>query len=142
MNTNSNTAAIITGIPAELVPVSTLRKTALVAGVLYLLTFVSIPTLALYRSIHAADYVTSAGPDTAAVIGGLLEIIVALAGIGTAIALYPVLRRQSEGLALGFGRLPDPGSRHHVCWRSFYFINSNLAAVRRRYWEHWQPAIR
>ncbi|MGG9964790.1 DUF4386 domain-containing protein [Ferruginibacter sp. SUN106] len=78
-----------------------LRKTALVAGVLYLLTFVSIPTLALYRSIHSANYITSSGPDSAAIIGGLLEIIVALAGIGTAIALYPVLRKQSEGLALG-----------------------------------------
>jgi hypothetical protein len=33
--------------------------------------------------------------------GVLLEIIVALAGIGTAVALFPVLKRQSEGLALG-----------------------------------------
>jgi hypothetical protein len=69
--------------------------------VLYLLTFVSIPTLALYGSIHNPDYITGPGPDTAAIIGGILEIIVALAGIGTAIALYPVLRKQNESLALG-----------------------------------------
>ncbi len=56
---------------------SPLRKTALVAGVLYLLTFVSIPTLFLY------------GP-------------MALAGIGTAVTLYPVVKRQNEGVALGF----------------------------------------
>ncbi|NOT94558.1 MAG: DUF4386 domain-containing protein [Ferruginibacter sp.] len=80
---------------------SSLRKTSLIAGVLYLLTFVSIPTLALYSSIHIPNYVTGSGPDTAAIIGGLLEIIVALAGIGTAIALYPVLKKQNEGLALG-----------------------------------------
>ncbi len=35
-------------------------------------------------------------------VGGLLEVIVALAGIGTAVTLYPVLKRQHEGLALGF----------------------------------------
>ena len=100
MNTNSN-AAIAISISAERVPMNSLRKTSLVAGVLYLLTFVSIPTLALYSSIHGPYYIASSGPDTAAIIGGLLEIIVALAGIGTAIALYPVLKKQSEGLALG-----------------------------------------
>jgi hypothetical protein len=78
-----------------------LRKTALVAGVFYLLTFVSIPTLALYGHVHDADYIVGSGSDTALIVGGILEIIVALAGIGTAVALYPVLKRQNEGLALG-----------------------------------------
>ncbi len=78
-----------------------LRKTALVAGVLYLLTFVSIPTLALYGSVHDPNYVVGPGPDTAVLFGGILEIIVALAGIGTAVVLYPVLKRQNEGAALG-----------------------------------------
>ena len=35
-------------------------------------------------------------------LGTVLELIVALAGIGTAVALYPVIRRQNEGFALGF----------------------------------------
>ena len=78
-----------------------LRRTALVAGVLYLLTFVSIPTLALYGSVHDRNYILGPGPDTAVLFGGILEIIVALAGIGTAVALYPVLKRQNEGAALG-----------------------------------------
>src|SRR5437899_11457364 len=82
---------------------SPLRKTALVAGVFYLLTFVSIPTLFLYTQVlHNAKYILGPGPDTAVLVGGILEIIVALAGVGTAIALYPVLKRQSEGRALGF----------------------------------------
>ena len=34
-------------------------------------------------------------------VGTVLEIIVALAGIGTAVALYPVVKRQNEGVALG-----------------------------------------
>jgi len=77
------------------------RKIALAAGVLYILTFVSIPTLSLYTSIHDPNYIIGPGPDTAVFIGGILEIIVALTGIGTAVALYPVLKKQNEGLALG-----------------------------------------
>jgi Domain of unknown function (DUF4386) len=81
---------------------SPLRKTALVAGVLYLLTFVSIPTLFLYGPVKSANYIVGPGPDTAVIVGGILEMIVALAGIGTAVALYPVVKRQNEGIALGF----------------------------------------
>lgn len=95
---NTTTVAVAS---TERMPISSLRKTSLVAGLLYLLTFVSIPTLALYGPIHQPNYIISAGTNTAVTIGGLLEIIVALAGIGTAIALYPVLRKQNESLALG-----------------------------------------
>jgi len=78
------------------------RKTSVAAGVLYLLTFVSIPTLALYGPVKGANYILGAGPDTGAIFGGILEIIVGLACIGTAVALYPVVKRQNEGVALGF----------------------------------------
>ena len=69
---------------------------------LYLLTFVSIPTLVLYHSVRGANYILGAGPDTRVYVGVILELIVALAGIGTAVALYPVVKRQNEGVALGF----------------------------------------
>jgi hypothetical protein len=78
------------------------RNTARVAGALYLLTFVSIPTLTLYRPVHDPNYIVGPGPDTGVFFGGILEIIVALACIGTAVALYPVVKRQNEGVALGF----------------------------------------
>jgi Domain of unknown function (DUF4386) len=81
---------------------SPLRKTALVAGIFYLLTFVSIPTLGLYGPVHDPNYILGPGPDTGVLVGGILEVIVALAGIGTAVALFPVLKRQNEGVALGF----------------------------------------
>src|SRR5438128_1194731 len=83
---------------------SALRKTALVAGILYLLTFVSIPSpFFLYGQVrNNPQYILGPGPDTPVFFGGILEIIVALAGIGTAVALYPVLKRQNEGVALGF----------------------------------------
>jgi hypothetical protein len=84
------------------VPMDSLRKTALVAGVFYVITFVSIPTLALYGAVHDPNYMVGPGPDTPVVLGGVLEIIVALAGIGTAVVLYPVVRRQGEARALGF----------------------------------------
>jgi Domain of unknown function (DUF4386) len=81
---------------------NSLRKTALVAGVFYLLTFVSIPTLALYAPVRGPNFIVGPGPDTPVFVGALLEIIVALAGIGTAVALYPVLKRQGQARALGF----------------------------------------
>jgi hypothetical protein len=84
------------------VPMSPLRRTALVAGVLYLLTFVSIPTLALYGPVRDPNYILGPGPDTPVIFGGVLEIIVALACIGTAVVLYPVVKRQNEAAALGF----------------------------------------
>jgi hypothetical protein len=80
-----------------------LRKTALVAGVLYVITFISIPTLVLYGPVLSdPNYIVGPGPDTAVIIGAILEVIVALAGVGTAVALYPVVKRQNEGVALGF----------------------------------------
>lgn len=78
------------------------RRHALAAGVLYLLTFVSIPTLGLYQAVQAPGYLTSAGWDSPATLGALLELIVAFACIGTAVALFPVIRAQGEAVALGF----------------------------------------
>ncbi len=77
------------------------RNIAMAAGVLYLLTFVSIPTLTLYSSVHDPNYVVGSGQDTSVIIGGILEIVVALAGIGTAVVLFPLLRKQNESFALG-----------------------------------------
>ena len=80
-----------------------LRKTALVAGIFYLITFISIPTLALYGQIKDhRDWILSSGGHTGVLVGCFLEVIVALAGIGTAVTLYPVVKRQNEGAALGF----------------------------------------
>src|SRR5579862_7095837 len=85
------------------IPVDSMRKTALVAGVFYLITFISIPTLALYGPVkNHRDWILSSGSHTGMLVGGFLEVVVALAGIGTAVALYPVVKRQNEGAALGF----------------------------------------
>lgn len=89
-------------IRKERTPISSLRKTSLVAGIFYLLTFVSIPTLGLYGPVRGPNYILGPGPDTPVILGAILEMIVALAGIGTAVALYPVLKRQNEARAMGF----------------------------------------
>src|SRR6266550_1324711 len=92
MNTNRQAATIV----------ASSRKIAIAAGVLYLLSFVSIPTLFLYLPVHDPKYIVGPGPDTGVILGAILEMIVALAGIGTAVALYPVVKRQNEGVAMGF----------------------------------------
>jgi Domain of unknown function (DUF4386) len=85
------------------VPMDSMRKTALVAGIFYLITFISIPTLALYASVkNHPGWVLSSGSHTGVLVGCFLELIVALAGIGTAVTLYPVVKRQNESVALGF----------------------------------------
>ena len=88
---------------ANRITMTSTRKTALVAGIFYLITFISIPTLALYGPIrNHQDWILGSGSHTAVLAGGFLELIVALAGIGTAVALYPVVKRQNEAAALGF----------------------------------------
>ena len=80
-----------------------MRRTARIAGVLYVLTFVSIPTLGLYRPVldHVGTFVLGSGSDTGVLLGALTEVVVGLAGVGTAVVLFPVLKRQSESAALG-----------------------------------------
>jgi Domain of unknown function (DUF4386) len=88
---------------AKRIPMDSMRKTALVAGVFYLITFVSIPTLALYGPVkNHLDWILGSGGYSGVLLGGFLEVIVALAGIGSAVTLYPVVRRQNERFALGF----------------------------------------
>lgn len=76
------------------------RTLARVAGLLYLLTFVtSIPALALKQPFLQAG---GAGAPTGAQWAVVLEILLALSCLGTAVALAPLTRRVSEPLALGF----------------------------------------
>ncbi|RFU21835.1 DUF4386 domain-containing protein [Geodermatophilus marinus] len=84
-------------------PPDPLRRTARAAGILYLLTFVSMPTLMVFEPVQdGAAFVLGAGDDTGVLWGAFSEVIVALAGIGTAVVLFPVAKRVSETAALGF----------------------------------------
>jgi hypothetical protein len=77
------------------------RRTAVTAGVLYLITHVtSIAAVVLYGGF--LDDPLGPGGDTRVLIGGLCDVLLALSVVGTAVALYPVVRRSGEGLAIGY----------------------------------------
>jgi hypothetical protein len=97
------TTTVRTAAPAR-IPVDSTRKTSLVAGALYVITFAaSIPALFLLSPVlDNPGYIVSSGADTSVVLGCFLDVVTALAGVGTAVALYSVVKRQHEGFALGF----------------------------------------
>ncbi|HET8757833.1 MAG TPA: DUF4386 domain-containing protein [Solirubrobacteraceae bacterium] len=79
------------------------RRTARIAGIWFVVTFVSIAALPLYDSIlNETDFIVGASGDTSVQLGAVAEILTAIAGIATAVTLFPILRRQSESLALGY----------------------------------------
>jgi hypothetical protein len=85
--------------------VSSSRRIALVAGVLFIITFITaIPALYLFQPVldDPAGYIAGAGADNRIFFGALLELLLIIANIGTAVVLFPILKRQSEVLALGY----------------------------------------
>jgi hypothetical protein len=73
--------------------------------VLFLITFVtSIPALYLFQPVldNPAGYIAGAGADNRIFLGAFLELLLIIANIGTAVVLFPILRRQNEILALGY----------------------------------------
>ena len=84
--------------------VANARTLAIAAGVCYLITHVtSVGALILYTPIlNNATYVVGPGSDTRVLLGAFFEVICAFAIVGTAVALFPVVRRQNEAVALGY----------------------------------------
>ncbi len=81
------------------------QRRARIFGVLYLITIVaSVPALLLYETVlrHKLSYISGAGHDKQVLLGALLELVVILANIGTAVVIFPIVRRQNEELALGY----------------------------------------
>ena len=80
------------------------QRAARIVGAVMLLTFLtSIGGYAAYGSIlDDPNWVTDAGSVTTVQIGAMLEILLVIANIATAIVLFPILRRTHERLALGW----------------------------------------
>src|SRR4051812_18808112 len=81
------------------------QKRARVFGVLYLITFItSIPALLLYQPVldNPVAYIAGAGHDKQILFGAFLELLLIIANIGTAVVIFPIVRRQSEELSLGY----------------------------------------
>ncbi len=110
--TSTKQSAVITGdkrMPTNrqtTTAVASPRTIALVTGVLFVITYVTSipPVLFLYGPLlDDPRYILGGGAaDNGLSLGALLELILIIANIGTAVVLYPVLKRVSEILALGF----------------------------------------
>jgi hypothetical protein len=85
-------------------PMDPTRKAALYAGLFYIGTFVfSIPALGLYDGVvNDPNFVLGAGHGGGVLWGGLIEVLTGLTGIGTAVAVYPVIKRYGPSRAQGF----------------------------------------
>jgi len=81
------------------------QRKARIFGVLFLITFVtSIPALFLYETVlrHPATYIAGGGKDNQIYLAVLLELLLIIANIGTAVVPFPIFRRQNEPLAVGY----------------------------------------
>jgi uncharacterized protein DUF4386 len=81
------------------------QRNARIFGVLFLITFAtSIPALALYQPVldNPAAYIAGGGHDNKIYLGALLELLLIIANVGTAVVVYPILRRQDEILSIGY----------------------------------------
>lgn len=81
-----------------------IRKTSLIFGLFFAGTFIfSIPALFFYDPLlNNPDYVTHGGFDIRISMGALFEILLAICNIATAIVIFPLFRRVSESVSLGY----------------------------------------
>jgi hypothetical protein len=101
----TTTARPTPAAPAAPLRADFLRRTALVVGVLFVITYITSISakVAFYLPLfEQAEYVVGPGADTRVLWGAFAEVILIIANIGSAVVLFPVLKRQHEGLALGF----------------------------------------
>jgi len=85
--------------------VTSTRTIATVTGVLFLITFItSIPAAFVFYPpvLNDPNYIVGVGADRQVSLGALLEVILVIANIGTAVVLYPLLKRQNHIVALGY----------------------------------------
>jgi hypothetical protein len=90
---------------SERAPMDPMRRTAYVVGVLFLVTYVTsiAAKFSLYPPfLDNADYILGSGEDTKVLWGAFAEMVLIFANIGTAVALYPVVKRRFPALSLGF----------------------------------------
>jgi hypothetical protein len=100
---STGTVPVRTG-QALFAPTPTEQRTARIMGAWFLGTFVfSIPAFFFYNPIlNRADYVVGSGADTRIAVGALLEILLAITGIATAVVIFPIVKRVNESIALGY----------------------------------------
>jgi Domain of unknown function (DUF4386) len=85
-------------------PTQAEQRTARIMGAWFLATFVfSIPAFLFYDPLlNHANYVVGSGDDTRVGVGALLEILLAISGIATAVVIFPIVKRVNESVALAY----------------------------------------
>src|SRR5664280_2996937 len=85
-------------------PTQAEQRTARIMGAWFLATFVfSVPAFMFYDPLlNHANYIVGSGDDTRVAVGALLEILLAISGIATAIVIFPIVKRVNESIALGY----------------------------------------
>jgi hypothetical protein len=84
-------------------PTQAEQRTARIMGAWFLGTFIAVPAFFFYDPIlNHADYVVGSGDDIRVAVGALLEILLAIAGIATAVVIFPIVKRVNESVALGY----------------------------------------
>jgi len=80
------------------------RKTAIIVGVLFLIATIILVVGGVFSLfIHEPDYLTEiSAKESELITGALLEIVSAAAIVGIPIAMFPILKKYNEGLALGY----------------------------------------
>jgi len=80
------------------------RKTAIIVGVLFIIASVtSVASFFFFESIYDSDYLTVVSANENQVLIGVLLMLTATASIvGIPIAIYPILKKHNESLALGY----------------------------------------
>jgi hypothetical protein len=84
------------------------QKTARIFGWLFIATFVTgigarfLFVEGLGATWQDMRFIPGAGSDTSMKFGAILEFLLIIANIGTAVVLYPIVKRQSESVALGY----------------------------------------
>jgi hypothetical protein len=81
------------------------QRNARIFGVLFIITFLtSIPAWALFQPVldDPAGYIAGGGEDTRIYLAAFLELLLILANVGTAVVVFPIVRRQNEILSLGY----------------------------------------
>jgi len=85
-------------------PTAAEQRTARIFGAWFLGTFLfSIPAYFFYDPLlKHADYVVGSGADARVAVGALLEIMLAISGIATAVVIFPIVKRVRESVGLGY----------------------------------------
>ena len=97
------------------------RKTAAVVGVLFILgtvpALLSLPLM--QNTVNAPDHLTAISTNAGQmIVFTAIKFFMGIACAGIGLALYPILKKYNEGLAIGCGWIQGYRGNDQCCWCS------------------------